>query len=552
MNELFLRALKGTRIWLSGSIAGETCETAERQANVVAQISRRIFQAGGSVIHGSHPTIWPILLQTAEEFQKAGGSRDCLELAVSRHFSSNPTKNNVRLDEWRLHSIVHQVPAETGQNARAESLKRLRHWIVERCDAVIVFGGKWWDQNPGGAGLPFEFELARERGLPCFLLGGLGGAAAGYLNGRPEIVINLKNGLNAAENLELSTETKVDRLASTVVDQLCRLPLVRGEMSGGSTFRILSLDGGGIKGTFTAAVLAEWERVTQAKLTDHFDLISGTSTGGILAVGLGMGLSATKMLEFYEQRGPTVFPVTSLQGRLSYGLRSLFQPKFPQEVLRRELEYAFKEAPGKYLADSQCRLVIPACHARTGAVHIFRTNHHTDLISDAQFSATSVAAATAAAPTYFSAAEVNGRFYVDGGVWANNPTMAAMVEAVARLRTPLNHIDILSVGTTSAPYSGRETLTSGLAGWLWKGRIIELLMHAQAQATSELANTLAGRPRLLRVDQAVVPGQVSLDNVNRIEDLKDFGREAAGHPEALSQVRARFLNGISAEPWTRY
>jgi hypothetical protein len=66
---------------------------------------------------------------------------------------------------------------------------------------------------------------------------------------------------------------------------------------------------------------------------------------------------------------------------------------------------------------------------------------------------------------------------------------------VARLRVPVNHIDILSIGTTSEPYSGRETLTSGLAGWARKTRIISLLMYAQAQGTSELANSLAGRAR---------------------------------------------------------
>jgi hypothetical protein len=77
-------------------------------------------------------------------------------------------------------------------------------------------------------------------------------------------------------------------------------------------------------------------------------------------------------------------------------------------------------------------------------------------------------------------------------------------------------------------------------------------MHAQAQGTSELANSLAGRVRLLRVDQTVVPGEVSLDNVDRIGDLKDYGARAAGQPDTLAQVKARFLNGITPEPWKRY
>jgi uncharacterized protein len=182
-----------------------------------------------------------------------------------------------------------------------------------------------------------------------------------------------------------------------------------------AAFRILSLDGGGIKGTFTAAVLAEWERVTERKIADHFDLIAGTSTGGILALGLGMGLSAREMLEFYEQRGPTVFPMTSRSARFLRLIRALYKPKFDQEILEAELTAAFSKAPKKILGDSLCRLVIPSSHARSGDVHIFRTNHHRDLNAGAGFTATKVALATAAAPTYFRAAEINDSAYVDGG-----------------------------------------------------------------------------------------------------------------------------------------
>jgi uncharacterized protein len=546
--------LQGARIWLSGSIPDAAAGGPDPDGirSFVAQLSETIFRDGGSIIHGSHPSIWPVLLEQAEAFQKAGGARDCLTLAVSRQYSSEPEKNGIDLNAWRARSIVQEVPAEPGDRKTSENLERLRHWIAERSDAVVVIGGKGWDKNPGGAGIPFEFELARERGLPCFLVASMGGAAEGYLRDRPEILRNLKNGLDQAENLKLATEQDVAALAGRIVEQLRRIPLVRGETRSGSTFRILSLDGGGIKGTFTAAVLAEWERVTKCKLTDHFDLIAGTSTGGILALGLGMGLSAQTMLEFYEKRGPTVFPMTSLGQRFLAVLRSLIKPKFAQETLRSELATAFDKAPGKILRDAQCRLVIPSCHARSGAVHIFRTNHHPALTAAADFLATDVALATAAAPTYFRAAEVNDSAYVDGGVWANNPSMAALVEALARLRVPLNHVDILSIGTTSAPYAGRSTLNAGYAGWLWKGRIAELLMHAQAQGVLELANDLAGRPRLLRVDQSLVPGEVSLDNVNRIADLRDYGKEVAARPDTLADVKARFLNGIPVEPWTRY
>jgi uncharacterized protein len=359
-------------------------------------------------------------------------------------------------------------------------------------------------------------------------------------------------GRGAPSNRAIAGETDAEALADTIAGQLARLPLVHGETLGGSAFRILSLDGGGIRGTFTAAALAELEKTCGLKAADHFDLIAGTSTGGILAAGFGMGLSAAEMLTFYRERGPAVFPLTSLGAELCYRLRAFFSPKFAQETLKRELQAAFAKAGGLELRNARCRLVIPACHARTGGAHLFRTNHHPALTTDAGTSAVDVAVATAAAPTYFRAAEVAGAAYVDGGVWANNPVMAAIVEAAAWLRVPLNRIDILSVGTTSDLYAGGATLNSGLAGWLWKARILGLLMHAQGQGAGALAKALTGGVRLLRLDQSVLPGEVSLDGVDGIPDLIDYGTEAARDPDTLAQVKARFLNGVRALDWERF
>ncbi|WP_374368569.1 CBASS cGAMP-activated phospholipase [Dongia sp.] len=542
-----LGPLKGARIWLSASNPpGLTNERALALQKFVTDLSTGIFRAGGSIIHGSHPFIVPPLLEAAKRHQEALGTRDCLELAASEVFSKDYADS---LETWRAHSIVNIVPAVG--NDRGPSLTRLRQWMVARCDAIVSIGGKWWEENSAAAGIAEEFELARERGLPGFLLGGLGGAAAGYLDAHPEVLRALTNGLAPEENRQLALEADVTMLAGRVVEQLCRLPLVRGEPPVGATFRILALDGGGIKGTFTAAVLKKWEELLQCKIADHFDLIAGTSTGGILALGLGMGLNAADLVEFYEQRGPTVFPLTSVGRKARYLMRQLIRPKFSQDALRAELERAFKDAPGKQLSDSVCRLVIPSLKARTGAVHAFRTNHHPDLIADRNRSPIDLALATAAAPTYFRAASVDDSAYIDGGVWANNPTLAAVVEAVSFLHVPLNRVDVLSIGTTSQPYAG-QALNAGITGWLGGVRIIQLLMHAQAQGTLMLASRLTGIPRMLRVDEMLVPGRVSLDGIHRIGELKGYGYSVAEEPETLAAVKARFLNGIHVGPWPRY
>jgi patatin-like phospholipase/acyl hydrolase len=241
-------------------------------------------------------------------------------------------------------------------------------------------------------------------------------------------------------------------------------------------------------------------------------------------------------------------PVTGVVEKGWKLLVSLFAPQYDANALRRELEAAFKNAERKVLGQSRCRLVIPAVHARTGSVHVFCTDHHPDLTQYADTPAATVALATAAAPTFFAAATVGEGLYLDGGLWANNPSLAALSEAVARLHVPLDHIDILSVGTTSEPYTGGQA-NEGFIGWLKGKRIINLLMHAQEQGTVALANELAGRARVLRINQTLAPGQVSLADVSGIPTLRDDGLRAGADRATLADVKARFLNGIKVAPW---
>jgi patatin-like phospholipase/acyl hydrolase len=92
-------------------------------------------------------------------------------------------------------------------------------------------------------------------------------------------------------------------------------------------FRVLSLDGGGIMGAFAASVLATFERDTGKKVVEHFDLIAGTSTGGIIAIGLAMGATAEQLLQFYTTEGPKMFPkATGLSGLLGR-VQELFRPR---------------------------------------------------------------------------------------------------------------------------------------------------------------------------------------------------------------------------------
>src|SRR5438067_1160674 len=117
-------------------------------------------------------------------------------------------------------------------------------------------------------------------------------------------------------------------------------------------FQILSLGAGGRKGVFASSFLTELERMTGKRVVDHFDLIAGTSTGGIIALGLGLGLSATDLRDFYVSNGPVIFPSVGLGVGLRRRLQWLVWGKHDPEPLKAALRTAFGE---KRLSDSQCR-----------------------------------------------------------------------------------------------------------------------------------------------------------------------------------------------------
>jgi patatin-like phospholipase/acyl hydrolase len=314
-------------------------------------------------------------------------------------------------------------------------------------------------------------------------------------------------------------------------------------------FRILSLDGGGIKGAFSAAVLATLEEDTGRAVVDHFDLITGTSTGGIIAIGLGLGIPAGEILKFYEEKGETIFPGTSLVQRARGLFRQFFKPKHSHDVLRAALGEVFGE---RKFGESKCRLVIPTYDAIGGRIFVMKTAHHERFKFDIDAPAVDVALATSAAPTYFAAAPFPNHAnasYVDGGVWANSPVMVGLTEAVAFLGIPLDNIDILSIGTTTTPFNIAGHTHSGIAQW--NAGLVELLFEGQMEAALAQAKLLLNG-RLHRINVTTKTGEFSLDDAQpeKIQRLINLGRGEAVKKENLETAKARFLNGTPAAPFT--
>jgi patatin-like phospholipase/acyl hydrolase len=314
-----------------------------------------------------------------------------------------------------------------------------------------------------------------------------------------------------------------------------------------SRFRILSLDGGGIRGAFSASVLATLEQETGLACVDHFDLITGTSTGGIIALGLALGLPASAIRDFYRDKGLDIFPGTGLVQRTGNMLRHWFAPKRSHEALEAALRSVFKDMR---MGKARCRLVIPTYDAVGGRIYLLKTAHHERFTGEYKASAVDCALATSAAPTYFAAAafsEHPGSSYVDGGVWANCPVMVGVTEAVHFLGIPLEQIDVLSIGTLGAPFSvSPSRRRAGLLGW--NEALVDILMRGQAEAALAQAQLLTGR-NVHRIDQVVSPGRFSLDDARAIHDLISLGHGEARKAEHLSAVKQHFLNGVRAEPF---
>lgn len=285
--------------------------------------------------------------------------------------------------------------------------------------------------------------------------------------------------------------------------------------------KILCIDGGGIKGVFPASFIASIEESISGKVSEYFDLIVGTSTGGIIALGLGMNFSGKEILGFYEKYGPTIFKGNKFLGLIKHFGFS----KYTSTELRRALDDTFGE---KILGDSKNRLVIPSLNLETGEVYVYKTAHHERFTHDYKIKVVDIALATSAVPTYFPThISPSGAPLVDGGVWANNPVGMAVVEAIGVLGWSKDDLKVLSIGCTSESLSIKAARKLPLGLLYWAPNLANLFMSSQSSASMGTAQLLAGNDNVIRIDPIVAKGKFGLDVVKGIDLLKGLGSNEA-------------------------
>ncbi|MEX2115293.1 MAG: CBASS cGAMP-activated phospholipase [Bacteroidota bacterium] len=271
------------------------------------------------------------------------------------------------------------------------------------------------------------------------------------------------------------------------------------------TFNILTIDGGGIRGVFPAKFLANFEeRLVELKypkthIYEHFDFISGTSTGGIIAIALALGIPAKEIHGLYMEHAAAIFGNRQpWWKRVSY---SRYQSAILEEKVRQTFKNHFNGVDPR-LRDVKVPVCVPIFDLLEGKPSVLKSKYHGRFNKDYHIPAYQAALATSAAPTFFdpysnSYERIDSQSIesfsnkVDGGIFANNPTLLALIEVQKGFGKRLNQLRILSIGTGSRKYSDANTREKwGFSYWFGRRRIIDLFMQSQSQHTSSLLSLL--------------------------------------------------------------
>lgn len=329
-------------------------------------------------------------------------------------------------------------------------------------------------------------------------------------------------------------------------------------------FRVLSIDGGGVRGVIPATFLIEIEKRTGKFIHELFDLIAGTSTGGILALGLTTPSDeagvpryrAADGMRLYREEGPRIFRKTARRSLST--LNGLLAPKYPAEPMELTLRNYFGKAR---LHETLTDVVITSYDIEQRAPWFFRSLNARQL-PGYDFSLMQVARATTAAPSNFSPLRIktlddeqDEQIYtlVDGGVFANNPAMVAYVDALS-LYQDHDKVMMVSLGTGRSerkiPYAQAQRW--GLFGWalpaidILKSGANESVDYQMRQVLNQ-SGTAMDASRYFRFQVRLHDDEDDMDNASQ-RNLDNLERIARGHilhhEETFNRMCSLLMEGV--------
>ncbi len=317
-----------------------------------------------------------------------------------------------------------------------------------------------------------------------------------------------------------------------------------------ATITVLSIDGGGIRGLIPATFLVQLEARTGQPVASLFDYLAGTSTGGILALGLtrmdpASGLQpfkASELVALYEKEGGNIFSRSVWHTVTAIG--SLNGPKYPPDGPDEVLKKYFGQAR---LKDCRSNVIVTAYEIERRRAFFFRSWQAKALPASHDFNVWEVARSTSAAPTYFPPHQVKSTdnftySLIDGGMYANNPALCAWVEAHDQHAG--DEIFVVSLGTGNLdrriPYAKAKDW--GLAGWA--PALIDIIFDGQSADVQldEMLNLRGGRINYYRFQCNLQDREQQIDRTDRdnLQALEEHGQAVAQGPR-FDEVCMRLL-----------
>ena len=278
-----------------------------------------------------------------------------------------------------------------------------------------------------------------------------------------------------------------------------------------NTFYALAIDGGGMRGYYTATLIdALCRRFNEGNahsvdIGSKCGLICGTSTGAILACALVAGIPLPKIMDMYKTEGKNIFPnpIPNSKLVLYYWLcRHLKRNSAKAEYLHQKLkEYFQNKTLGEIYKERQIALCVASVDARNYKAWVFKTPHISGKNRDNEYKITDVCMASSAVPILFPIHAVDNpgnrhdkQYFVDGGIWINCPILMALIEAL-QIAKPEQDIAIISAGTVSAPNGDMKVLQEsprwGILNWKGGREIMEMSISAQSYGYNSMAIFLA-------------------------------------------------------------
>ena len=281
-------------------------------------------------------------------------------------------------------------------------------------------------------------------------------------------------------------------------------------------FKILSVDGGGIRGIFPAHILQCVQERLGIDVFDHFDMIAGTSTGSIIAAGIACQKQPLELVSLYRKHGAEIFGQKTKSwwpSIVKQGMHSKYENKNLKTILHNE----FGDAK---LGDIEKPLLIPTTDIGNGGVHVFKSSYSNSFTRDKNVAVMQAVLASCSAPAFFNPTKVDNYLLADGGVWANNPALAAVIDAQYRLNVDIKNIRILSIGTgqSKTAYGTDENKSWGLLRG-WKNlEFISFLLSLQAQSTQNYLQLMLAKDQLIRLDFKS-DNPLPMDDTTILDDL---------------------------------